>query len=70
MIETQISGEFEGWKGETLFKMTNGQIWQQSSYSYVYHYAYSPSVFIYEFRGSLNMQVEDVEDTIEVKQLK
>jgi hypothetical protein len=70
VIETQISGEFEGWKGETMFKMTNGQIWQQSSYAYMYHYAYNPSVLIYEFRGSWNMQVEDIEDTIEVKQLK
>lgn len=70
VIETQISGEFEGWKGETMFKMTNGQIWQQSSYAYMYHYAFNPSVLIYEFRGSWNMQVEDVEDTIEVSQLK
>jgi hypothetical protein len=33
VIETQISGEFKGWDGETIFKMMNGQIWQQSTYA-------------------------------------
>lgn len=32
VIETQISGGFKGWEGGTIFKMSNGQIWQQSSY--------------------------------------
>ena len=34
VIESQIDGEFEGWEGETVFVLTNGQIWQQSSYDY------------------------------------
>lgn len=70
VIETQISGEFKGWDGETIFKMINGQIWQQSSYAYMYHYAYSPSVLIYNFKGTWTMKVEDVDETIEVTNLK
>lgn len=70
VIETQIDGDFEGWEGETIFKMMNGQIWQQSSYDYTYHYAYSPEVLIYEFNGSWIMRVEDLDETIEVTQLK
>jgi len=70
VIETQISDEFEGWEGETIFKMMNGQIWQQSIYAYMYHYAYSPSVLIYEFKGSWTMKVEDIDETIQVIQLK
>lgn len=70
VIETQISGEFKGWEGETIFKMMNGQIWQQSAYAYMYNYAYSPTVLIYEYKGSWIMRVEDVAETIEVKQLK
>lgn len=70
VIETQISGEFKGWEGETIFKMMDGQIWQQSVYAYMYQYAYSPTVLIYEFKGSWIMKVEDVAETIEVKQLK
>lgn len=70
VIETQISGEFKGWQGETIFKMMNGQIWQQSTYAYIYHYAYSPSVLIYEFKGSWIMKVEDVDETLQVTKLK
>ena len=38
LIESKIDGEFEGWSGETLFKFANGQIWQQVTYNYTYHY--------------------------------
>lgn len=69
VIETQIDGDFEGWEGETIFKLMNGQIWQQSSYDYTYHYAYSPEVLIYEFKGSWIMRVEDLDETIEVIQI-
>ena len=25
----QIDGEFSGWKGKTIFRLTNGELWQQ-----------------------------------------
>lgn len=70
VIETQIDGEFKGWEGETIFKMKNGQIWQQSSYAYLYHYAYSPKVIIYKSSSGYVMKVAGVEKTINVKKLK
>ncbi len=30
VIETRISGVFTGWRGKTVFKLDNGQEWQQS----------------------------------------
>nr|WP_298659487.1 hypothetical protein [uncultured Flavobacterium sp.] len=69
-IETQIEGDFEGWDGETIFQMTNGMIWQQSSYDYRYHYAYRPDVLIYSKSGTYYMRVEDVNDEIEVVRIK
>jgi hypothetical protein len=70
VIETQIEGEFEGWDGETVFKLANGQIWQQSSYAYTYHYAYRPKVLIYRSGAAYRMKVENVESTIQVKRLR
>lgn len=70
IITSQIDGEFEGWEGETIFKLMNGQIWQQSSYAYMYHYAYMPEVEIYETNNGYIMKVEDIEETIEVIRLK
>ncbi|WP_313375035.1 hypothetical protein [Chishuiella sp.] len=69
-METKIDGEFNGWDGETIFKMRNGTIWQQASYSYKYRYAYSPDVLIYSKDGSTYMRVEGMDDEIRVKRLK
>lgn len=70
VLETKIDGEFSGWDGETIFKMINGTIWQQASYDYTYHYAYMPDVIIFKKGGSYYMKVEDVDDEIQVRQLR
>lgn len=69
-IESRIDGTFEGWSGETIFKLTNGQIWQQSSYAYAYHYAYRPEVIIFASGGGCKMKVDGVSDSIAVRRLK
>ena len=70
VIETQMDGDFEGWDGETLFKLANGQIWQQASYAYTYHYAYRPKVLIYKNGATYRMKVDGVTETISVKRIK
>ncbi len=68
-IESYVDGTFEGWDGDTIFLLTNGQIWQQASYSYTYHYAYRPWVVIYPTSGGYKMMVEGVDKTIYVRRL-
>ena len=68
-IESAISGEVKGWDGETIFKLDNGQIWQQAAYGYTYFYAYHPEVTIYQTRNGCRMKVEDEDDTIIVKRI-
>jgi uncharacterized protein YdbL (DUF1318 family) len=70
LIESRIQGEFEGWDGETIFKLVNGQIWQQATYAYTYHYAYQPEVMIIKTHGAYKMKVDGVSGTIFVKRLK
>ncbi len=70
-IESQINGDFEGWEGETIYELTNGQIWQQSSYTYRYSYSFMPKVTIYENGGTYFMQVKgDSGSPIAVVRLK
>lgn len=33
-IESRIVGEFNGWNGNTVFKLENGQVWQQAATGY------------------------------------
>ncbi|MDQ6879372.1 MAG: hypothetical protein M3082_17095 [Candidatus Dormibacteraeota bacterium] len=70
VVESRIDGEFTGWDGETLFKLQNGQIWQQTSYAYIYHYAYSPTVIIYQSSGGWRLRVDGVAGTITVQRLR
>jgi hypothetical protein len=69
-IESTISGDFSGWNGETIFKLDNGQIWQQAEYDYMYSYSYRPDVTIYETSGGCRMKVEDEDETIIVKRIR
>lgn len=69
-VESSITGEFHGWDGETIFKLDNGQIWQQAEYDYDYDYEYHPDVTIYETSAGCRMKVEDDDETILVKRIK
>jgi hypothetical protein len=70
VVESQIDGDFDGWEGETIVKLMNGQIWQQSEYHYHYHYAFMPKVLIYKSGGGFKMKVDGVEKAVGVRQLK
>ncbi len=69
-IENTISGDIEGWDGDTIFKLDNGQIWQQAAYDYTYFYAYRPEVTIYQTSAGCRMKVEDETETVLVKRIK
>jgi hypothetical protein len=57
VIESRIDGTFEGWQGESKYRLTNGQVWQQSPYKYQYKYAYRPEAIVYRSSGGYKMKV-------------
>lgn len=67
-----IQGTFNGWSGQTVFSLCNGQIWVQSTYAYTYHYAYRPDVLIFSTDSgqTYRMKIEGVADTIGVARLR
>jgi hypothetical protein len=70
IFESKIDGEFHGWSGNTLFALSNGQIWQQTSYALTRHYAYSPKVVIYRSGTAIKIKVDGVDQTICIKRIK
>ncbi len=66
VVETRVDGEWQGWDGETVVKLENGQIWQQEEYHYEYRYAYRPEVMI----DGNNMLVEGMNKPIRVSRLR
>ena len=70
IIESNIDGEFEGWDGETIVRLLNGQIWEQARYHYDYQYAYNPEVLIYKVGHRYMMQVEGADEPVQVRRIK
>jgi hypothetical protein len=70
VIEARVEGNFEGWSGETIVKLMNGQIWQQTEYYYEYHYAFMPDVVIYKSGSGYKMSIKGVGKAVGVKRLR
>ena len=71
VIESQIDGTFNGWSGNTTFKLRNGQVWQQTSYAYWYYYAYCPEIIIYEAGNGYTLRLaDDDSNEISVRQVR
>ena len=70
IIESKVEGDFEGFEGETIIQLVNGQVWQQSEYWYHYHYSFMPQVFIYNQGGIYKMKVDGVDQSVGVTRLR
>lgn len=70
IFESEIAGIFEGWSGDTIFRLRNGQVWQQSSTAVTRYHAERPAVLIYLSGTGYKMKVDGIDQTISVKRLK
>lgn len=67
-IKSKIVSDFNGWSGNTIFELQNGQTWKQDKYKYKYFYAYRPNATIVEVMNHYVMTVKG--KTIRVKRIK
>jgi hypothetical protein len=69
-VESRVDGDFEGWDGNTLFQLENGQVWAQRGTASRYEYRVSPAVLIYETEAGCTMQVDGMEGEVPVERLR
>lgn len=69
-IITRISGDFAGWDGRTIFKLENGQIWQQRQAGKYQYRADSPEVILKRGNFGYYLEVVSTRRQIPVKRLK
>lgn len=69
-IDGTLDGTFTGWKGDTIVRLTNGQVWQQSGYSYGSAYEHRPEAFVFLLDGECVMWLEGIEDLMRVTRLR
>lgn len=65
-IRSQIDGGFTGYNDGAVFKLTNGQVWQQKRCKYKYKYRYRPRVRVYKNGGHTFMEFDCMEEPVEV----
>jgi len=71
LIRSRIAGPFEGWSGHTVFRLENGQVWQQRMGGVWSHHAEAPEVEIRKnLFGMWEMRLPESERQIGVKRLE
>jgi hypothetical protein len=70
IIESNIDGEFKGWEGQTIIRLTNGQVWQQNDLQLYLHLAIMPKVMIISTTSGYKAKVEGVSMSVGVTQLR
>ena len=66
IVNLQVDGEWTGWNGTTVVRLTDGTTWEQVEYCYEYHYAYKPNVSIANDR----MRVEGMSKAVQVRKVR
>lgn len=71
-LVARIVGGFDGWSGDTIFELDNGQVWRQAEFGRLkYRGPENPEVTIKKgFFGSYRLSVEGTNRWIRVKRVK
>lgn len=70
-IQSRLVGEFTGWRGNTQFRLENGQVWRQVEAGTLVYSADAPLVTIR--RGSFNsyrLSIEGVNSSVRVRRIE
>lgn len=69
VIHAQINGNFSGWDGKSVVKLTNGEIWMQTEYYYQYSFAFMPKVTLISTPVGYKMKVDGINKEVGVQKL-
>lgn len=70
VVETSIVSQFGGLKRGNIYRMANGQIWEQTeSWAWVWVWV-QPAVMIYQSKGGYAMSVENIDHPVAVRRIK
>ena len=67
--DTYIEDDFEGWDGDTIYKLDDGSEWELVSYTYSYTYSYRPKAVIWRDGGSYYLEVAGMSNKQKVREV-
>jgi hypothetical protein len=69
-IASYIVGEFNGWRGKTVFHLANGQVWQQRYSGSYYHRMDRPTVRVEKSFAGYKLVIEETGASIGVRRIR
>jgi hypothetical protein len=66
VINCRVAGAFTGYHSGAIFRLSNGQTWQQRLYKYKYKYKNRPLVKIQQSKGRWMAEFDCMDEPIEV----
>ena len=70
-IQSRLVGEFSGWRGNTVFRLENGQVWRQSDDGRLVFQADAPLVTIRRGAfGTYRLSAEGVNSAVRVRRVE
>ncbi len=70
VIDNAIDGAFMGWNGSTVFKLRDGQQWQQDEPGIKVANLYRPNVLIYRTNDGYKIKIDGIDELLLVKKIK
>ena len=68
-IESRIVSDFDGLNHGNIYKLANGQLWEQTEYWIWIWIAVNPRVLIWEDGGRYLMKVQDIDHAVGVEKV-
>lgn len=68
-IRSCIEGEFNGFDEANVYRLENGQVYQQAAHHYHYHYAFRPRVRIFHNGSGVMLEVEGLQGAVPVAEV-
>ena len=67
----QLRGAIRGFHDrDTLFEFSNGQIWRQAEYKYLYRYLYRPDAAVLDGPGGMVIQIRGIDESVRVRRVR
>ena len=67
VTESRIDGDFTGWTGHGVYRLVNGQEWEQVRYKYRYRYKHRPKARVIQDGGKYWLEVDGMDEAIQVR---
>lgn len=70
VVEARVTNDFDGVEDGKIYKLSNGQIWEQTGFYIHLHAAVMPKVTIWRDGPVHRMRVDGIDRAVTVQQLK